>query len=360
MTNRHRILVAIALALAALRGVAQPTGGGQQVADRALLPDPGWSCGMPEGIPVPERGVFVFELAMKLDAVHVVGKTPYGQRKVNVIQGGTVTGDKVSGVVMSGGLDFELVLSNGVMEVEQVLVLKTSDGKYIHMRSPGVAAAAGDVRLVPIIEAPNNSSHSWMNSGRFVGRRSVDPVGNSLKVRVYDVSRLTLLDVSNAVRIIKPPGQIAQPWSFRSALAGEQRGEQIISETVTLGPGQSVGSTRSWGRNIIPITGGTLDGMIRGKVLAGGADYQKLANPMTLDARYLWQAENGDVIIVRNGGAIQSLAPAFEVREDSPYAWLNQGTYLSSGPQVVGSSVKLTFYRSLAPAAAETSKTQMP
>jgi hypothetical protein len=360
MKIRHRILVVIALAFAALRGVAQQDGGGQQVADRALLPDPGWSCGRPEGIPVPERGALVFEAALEVDQVCDLGKTPYGRRKVHVIRGGTVTGDKVSGAVMSGGLDFKLVLSNGVVEVEQVLVLKTTDGKIIYMRVPGVGADASDVRLVPVFEAPNNSRYSWMNPGRFAGRRRIDPAGKAIHVSVYDVSTLPPVDVSSAVRIVKPAGQLAQPWTYRSVAAGEQRGEPIVSETVTLGPGQSVGATANWGRNIIPITGGTLVGTINGKVLAGGADYQKLASPMTLDARYLWQAENGDVIIVRNGGAIHSLAPAFEVREDSPYAWLNQGTYLSSGPQVVSNSVKLTFYRSLVPAAAGTSKTQMP
>jgi hypothetical protein len=33
----------------------------------------------------------------------------------------------------------------------------------------------------------------------------------------------------------------------------------------------------------------------------GGADYRNLANPMTIDARYLWQTSDGEVIIVRNG-----------------------------------------------------------
>jgi hypothetical protein len=54
-----------------------------------------------------------------------------------------------------------------------------------------------------------------------------------------------------------------------------------------------------------------LDGRITGKVLAGGADYRNLANPMTIDARYLWQMDEGEVIIVRNGGSMGLLAPTF-------------------------------------------------
>ena len=151
---------------------------------------------------------------------------------------------------------------------------------------------------------------------------------------------------ADLVQVTKPADFPDQPWDNRRAAPEEKRGEQLITENVTLGSGQNVGTTKNGARNIIPITGGTLSGKITGKVLAGGADYQKLANPMTLDARYLWQTDDGDVIIVRNAGPIGSLTPTFEVRVDSPYAWLNKGTYLSSPPGLGAGGVKLNFYES--------------
>ena len=42
---------------------------------------------------------------------------------------------------------------------------------------------------------------------------------------------------------------------------------------------------------------GELNGRIPGKVLFGGADYQNLSGPPAIDARYLWQANNGDIIL---------------------------------------------------------------
>ena len=78
----------------------------------------------------------------------------------------------------------------------------------------------------------------------------------------------------------------------------------------------------------------------------GGADYQNLSNPATIDARYLWQTNEGDVIIVRNAGPMASLVPTFEVRVDSTYAWLNKGTYLSSSPGMGAGGVALRFYES--------------
>ena len=83
-----------------------------------------------------------------------------------------------------------------------------------------------------------------------------------------------------------------------------------------------------------------------GKVLSGGADYQNLANPATIDARYLWQTSDGEVIIVRNGGSFGLLAPSFEVRVGSKYEWLNKGLYLSSNPGPGSGGIGLTFYES--------------
>ena len=109
-------------------------------AGKVLIPHKSWSCGMPEGIPVPERGVPLLEANMKLDQVYEIGKTPYGQRTVFVIQGGAVSGEKITGSVMPGGLEFQLSFSNGGMEIEEMFVLRTDDGKYIYLRSAGTAA----------------------------------------------------------------------------------------------------------------------------------------------------------------------------------------------------------------------------
>ena len=119
----------------------------------------------------------------------------------------------------------------------------------------------------------------------------------------------------------------------------------MITETVTLAPSQSVGASKRGNRNIIPITGGELSGRFTGKVLFGGADYQNLSGPPAIDARYLWQTNDGDIIIVRNTGS-GGLVPTFEVRTDSPYAWLNTGAFLSSPPGIKPGGVGITIYES--------------
>jgi hypothetical protein len=329
-------------------GVPALRAGGQAVnSARVLVPHESWNCDMPEGIPAPESGALIFEAAMKLQRVVNAGKTPYGNRQVAIIQDGVLTGAKLSGSVMPGALDYELKLANGTTEIEQIFVFRTTDGKYIYVRTAGTGAESNDIRVVFDFEAPNAGSFAWLNSGKYVARRVLNAAAGTLTMRVYDVSGVSVAATpANAVRISKPAGVPNQPWDYRKAAPAEKQGTLLVTETVTLSPSQSVGASKRGNRNIIPITGGELTGRITGKVLFGGADYQNLANPATIDARYLWETNDGEIIIVRNGGAFGSLVPTFEVRTDSPYAWLNGGLYLSSNPSMKPGGVGLTFYES--------------
>ena len=314
---------------------------------KVLAPCSSWDCGMPGGIPDPESGELIFEVQMKLDRLATVGKTPFGNRRVAVGLEGTISGPKLTATVMSGALDFELSLPNGVVEIEDIFVFKTGDGKYIYSRSAGVGADARDVRVVMDFEAPIASSSAWLNAGKYVGRRILDERAKTLAVRVYDVSNVAIPAYSaSVVRIVKPSGARPQPWDYRKKGAAEKQGRELIVESVGLSPSQSVGASKRGNRNVIPITGGELSGRITGKVLSGGADYQNLSGPPTIDARYLWQAAGGEVIIVRNTGGFGGLVPSFESRVDGPYGYLNSGQYLSSNPAMANGGVKITMYDS--------------
>jgi hypothetical protein len=188
-----------------------------------LIPHPSWDAYMPGGIPAPESGVRVFELQIPLDRDEAVGTTPYGERRVAVGLAGTVEGARLAGTVMEGALDFELTLSNGMLEIEQILVLQTDDGDFILVRSAGVGPDANDVRVVLDFEAPSEGAHAWLNTGRFVARRDLRAADGSLGLFVYDVSSVAVSQ-EGAIRITKPADAPAQPWDNRTRSAGEQQG----------------------------------------------------------------------------------------------------------------------------------------
>lgn len=343
--NRRAFLQTTALAL--LTNSTVPLAPAQQAA-KVFIPHSTWDCGMKDGIPSPESGMLIFEAQMSLDRLAKLGKTPYGDRRVAVGLEGKFTGSRLSATVMAGALDFELTLANGIVEVEDILVFKIGDGKYIYSRSAGVGPDAKDIRVAMDFEAPNGSEAEWLNAGRYVARRILDESSNTLTLRVYDVSNVALkTDGANVVRIAKREGVAAQPWNYRQKDPAEKPGMELIVESVGLSPSQRVGPSKRGTRNIVPITGGTLSGRITGKVLPGGADYQNLSAPPSIDARYLWQAADGEIIIVRNTtSAAGGLVPTFETRVDGPYGYLNKGLYLSSNPGIANGGVKITMYDS--------------
>jgi len=310
--------------------------------DATIVPDPSWTCGMPDGIPPPSAGTLAFTVTFTVGATHDVGDTQFGKRRQLDIKGGTIAGDRLQGTVLTGGLDYELTLSNGAMELEEINILKTSDNTTIFMRTCGVAAP-GDatVRIVPDIEAPTSSTaNAWLNTTKLVGTRTVS--AGKIQLDVYDVSKAAAS--TNKVQLKDPAGVPNVSWDCVGGSG--TKGNSVFTENVTLGSTVGVSGAKRGSRNIIPITGGTTTGKVAGAILNGGADYQLAASggSTTLDARYTLNPSDGEFIIVRNCGPINSLVPAFEARAAGPYNFLNEGKFLSSSPGSGAGGVSITFY----------------
>ena len=74
---------------------------------------------------------------------------------------------------------------------------------------------------------------------------------------------------------------------------------------VQVGPPMEVGDVPAGRRRIIPILGGTFEGPdIKGKVLAGGADWQIIRDDgvAELDTRYALQTDTGKLVYIQNAG----------------------------------------------------------
>jgi hypothetical protein len=308
---------------------------------QALIPDPSWTCNMPDGIPAPASGELVFEIDFTVSEVRDLGQTQYGHREQIDVSGGTVSGPMLEGTLADRGLDYQLTLDNGVVELEQIHILRAGTSP-VYMRNCGLApSAAGPVRVVLDFEAPNASSVSWLNMGTYIGVREFDAASKAMTMKVYSVS--TPADKSNAVQVPAAPEGPHQTWECKKREGAQ--GSVVYTETVGIGGSVSVGASKRGSRNIIPITGGSTSGMIEGGVLSGGADFQLSANGVfELDARYTLKTSDGELIIVRNCGAIGGLVPVFEANKAGKYAWVNEGDYLSSDPGISVGAVNLTIY----------------
>jgi hypothetical protein len=137
---------------------------------------------MEDGIPPPTQGELAFTITLNIRAEYEVGRTPYGQRRLLDVSGGTITGERLQGTVLTGGLEYELTLDNGVIEYMGINVLNTSAGR-IFVRSCGVASdSASGARIIPDFEATTTGGNAFLNTGKWVATREV--TGGMMKLDV--------------------------------------------------------------------------------------------------------------------------------------------------------------------------------
>lgn len=281
------------------------------------------------------------QATLQLGGIHEVGETQYGQRRLLDVSGGKFTGARLQGTFLTGGLEFELLLSNDTLELEQIDILRTQDSVPIYMRTCGFAQAGNNqARFIADFEAPNSSSYAWLNKGKYAGIRTVNERAGTVELAIYDISSVT--SSAAKIQLKDPAGVPNQPWECATTTG--TKGTTVFTENVTLGSSVSVGASKRGTRNIIPITGGTVTGRFKGSVLPGGADYQLIGSSTKLDARYTLLSGDGEYVIVRNCGPFGALIPQFEARKNGPYAFLNENKYLSSDPGTSGGGVSITFY----------------
>jgi hypothetical protein len=325
-------------------GPSTGTDSGQPVtpstANSTLVPHASWTCAMPAGVPPPELGTLAFTAEFAVGTTRDLGKTQFGQRKVLEFESGKISGPKLEASLMKGGYELFLSLSNGAVELEHVLMLEAKGGAPIYLRVCGLAANASDpVRVVMDFEAPT-ASHGQLNTTPLVGVRELSADGKKLTLRVYDVTSVTAS--ANKVSIEQPAGLPEQTWECK--VDKGTNGAEVYRETVAIGGSVRVGASKRGTRNVIPITGGTTTGRLKGKILPLGADFQLLGGDLIIDARYIALTDDNEVVIVRNCGGLGALVPVFEARSEGPYNWINENNWLSSNPSVGLGSVSLTIY----------------
>ena len=74
-----------------------------------------------------------------------LGDTPHGRRRVIAITGGRFRGEQLSGRVLPGGADWQLIRADGVAELDARYTLETEDRALIYVRNFGYRHGPADV-----------------------------------------------------------------------------------------------------------------------------------------------------------------------------------------------------------------------
>ena len=74
-----------------------------------------------------------------------LGDSPLGRRRIIPITGGTFRGDRLSGRVLPGGADWQVIRSDGVADLDARYTLETDDKALIYVHNVGYRHGPVDV-----------------------------------------------------------------------------------------------------------------------------------------------------------------------------------------------------------------------
>ena len=87
---------------------------------------------------------FLFTIRVTVDLLHDVGETPFGMRHIDMLGDGSFEGPKLKGTVL-GGMDQKIFRTDGAMNPNVRLILKTDDDALIYMYYTGVRYGTAEV-----------------------------------------------------------------------------------------------------------------------------------------------------------------------------------------------------------------------
>ncbi len=87
----------------------------------------------------------LFQIEIALAAPQELGDTPQGRRRIIGITGGRFSGERLSGRVLPGGADWQVIRADGVADLDARYTLETSDGALIYVRNRGYRHGPADV-----------------------------------------------------------------------------------------------------------------------------------------------------------------------------------------------------------------------
>jgi len=80
----------------------------------------------------------IFTIRCELEGIMSLGQTPLGERRIINILGGPVTGPRLSGRVLPGGADWQIIRADGAADIQARYTIETDAGARILVSSDGL------------------------------------------------------------------------------------------------------------------------------------------------------------------------------------------------------------------------------
>jgi hypothetical protein len=143
----------------------------------------------------------LMKIEVTLEPARELGETPQGRRRIIGITGGRFSGARLSGQVLPGGADWQLIRPDGVALLDARYTLQTDDGVLIYVNNQGYRHGPRDAmekimqgkevdpamiytRTAPLFET-SGERYAWLNRSIFVASGARRPA--SIELDVYEV-----------------------------------------------------------------------------------------------------------------------------------------------------------------------------
>ena len=143
----------------------------------------------------------IADIMVEVAAPILLGPCPVGERRVVPILGGRIAGPRLSGTVLPGGADTQLIRGDGVAEIVARYLLRLDDGTLVGVANRGLRHAAPDdmarllrgepvdparvyFRTAPVFET-SAPGQAWLNRTLFVGLGERQP--GTVHIKVFSV-----------------------------------------------------------------------------------------------------------------------------------------------------------------------------
>jgi hypothetical protein len=129
--------------------------------------------------PVPPRLEPIFNARVAVAAPRSLGRVGGGERRIIDITGGEVSGPKLTGRILPGGADWQIVRDDGTAVLEARYTIEAADGALVYVRNYGYRHGPAEVlariakgeevdpslyyfRTTPVFET-GAAQHDWLN-----------------------------------------------------------------------------------------------------------------------------------------------------------------------------------------------------
>lgn len=143
----------------------------------------------------------IFQIHAELAAINDLGRTPYGVRRIIDILGGTVSGPRLTGRVLPGGADWQIIRGDGAADIQARYTIEADTGARILVSSEGLRHGPPEV-LARLAQGDNvdpslyyfrtvmrfetsDPSVDWLN--RILALARGQRLPNAVRLDVYEI-----------------------------------------------------------------------------------------------------------------------------------------------------------------------------